>query len=59
MIKQSDIELAEEMLAEAIQVEETQYASMVHRVRQAYEINDSSIINAILNAGSLAKLLNI
>ncbi len=59
MIKQSDIELAEEMLAEAIQVEETQYASMVHRVRQAYERNDTSIINAILNAGSLAKLLNI
>lgn len=59
MIKQSDIELAEEMLAEAIQVEETQYASMVHRVRQAYERNDTSIINAILNAGSLANLLNI
>ena len=59
MIKQSDIELAEEMLAEAIAVEETQYAGMVHRVRQAYERNDTSILNAILNAGSLAKLLNI
>ncbi len=59
MIKQSDIELAEEMLAEAIAIEEAQYASMVHRVRQAYERNDTSILNAILNAGSLAKLLNI
>ena len=59
MIKQSDIELAEEMLAEAIAVEEAQYAGMVHRVRQAYERNDTSILNAILNAGSLAKLLNI
>ena len=59
MIKQSDIELAEEMLAEAIMVEEAQYSGMVHRVRQAYERNDTSVLNAILTAGSLAKLLNI
>ncbi|MCR4617809.1 MAG: cell wall hydrolase [Lachnospiraceae bacterium] len=58
-IKEVDIQTAEEELAEAIRVEEEQYASMVLRVKQTYERNDTSVINAILHAGSLAKLLNM
>jgi spore germination cell wall hydrolase CwlJ-like protein len=58
-IKEVDIANAEAALEEAISIEEQQYQSMVLRVKQTYERNDTSIINAILHAGSLAKLLNL
>lgn len=59
MLKEKDIEDAKSALEEAIEVVNSQYASMVIRVRQMYERNDTSILNAVLNAGSLSKLLNI
>ncbi len=59
IIKEIDISLAEEALDEAIKTEQEQYEGMVRRVKQTYERNDTSILNAILHAGSLAKLLNI
>ena len=58
-IKERDIELAAAALEEAIAEEQDQYDSMVLRVKQTYERNDTSVINAILHAGSLAKLLNM
>ncbi|MBR6909995.1 MAG: hypothetical protein IKN35_06900, partial [Lachnospiraceae bacterium] len=58
-IKEMDISIAEAELAEAIRIEEDQYKAMVLRVKQTYERNDTSVINAILHAGSLANLLNL
>lgn len=58
-IKEMDISIAEAELAEAIRIEEDQYRAMVLRVKQTYERNDTSVINAILHAGSLANLLNL
>ncbi|MBQ8007540.1 MAG: cell wall hydrolase [Lachnospiraceae bacterium] len=58
-IKELDIELATAALEEAIAEEQDQYDSMVLRVKQTYERNDTSIINAILHAGSLSNLLNM
>lgn len=59
MLKEKDISDAETELNLAIDEVNAQYDSMVIRVRQMYERNDSSIFNAMLNAGSLAKMLNI
>ena len=58
-IKEMDIQSAQEALEEAIATEEKQYEDMVRRVKQTYERNESSMLNEILNAGSLAKLLNL
>ena len=58
MLKNKDIEDAEAALQLAIEEEEYQYSCMVIRLRAMYERNDTSTLNAILNAGSLAEMLN-
>lgn len=60
-IKDKEQEIAETQLAleEAKDTENWQYDSMVIRVREMYERNDTSYLNAILGAGSLAEMLNV
>lgn len=56
--KNAEIDATLLALDEAIATEEWQYDSMVIRLRKMYEQNDTSYINAIINAGSLADMLN-
>lgn len=46
-------------LEEAKEVEKWQYECMVIRVRDMYERNDTSYLNALLNVGSFSDLLNM
>ena len=46
-------------LEEAQAAEEEQYNSMVIRVRDMYERNDTSYVNAIISAGSWSEMLNV
>lgn len=57
--KEEEIRLTTDALNEAIATEEWQYACMVVRVRNMYERNDTSYLNAILNMGSFADLMNM
>lgn len=59
LLKSKDIADAEAALNEAIAEEEYQYECMVIRVRAMYERFDGSMLNAILNAGSLEAMLNV
>ena len=59
IMKELDIQIAQSALEEAIAAEQQQYEDMVRRVKQTYERNESSMLNEILNAGSLSKLLNL
>ena len=59
IMKELDIQIAQAALEEAIATEQQQYEDMVRRVKQTYERNESSMLNEILNAGSLSKLLNL
>ena len=59
IMKELDIQTAQAALEEAIATEQQQYEDMVRRVKQTYERNESSMLNEILNAGSLSKLLNL
>lgn len=56
--KEQEMDDTRKALEEAKATEEWQYESMVIRVRDMYERNDTSYLNAILNAGSLQDLLN-
>lgn len=56
--KELEIQQTQEALEEAKATENWQYDCMVIRVRDMYERNDSAYLNAILNAGSLARMLN-
>lgn len=56
--KEQEIDDTRKALEEAKATEEWQYESMVIRVRDMYERNDTSYLNAILTAGSLQDLLN-
>lgn len=58
ILKEKDIVDAQAALDEVIAEEEYQYACMVIRVRNMYEKNDASILNAILTAGGLEDMLN-
>lgn len=58
MLKEADIQTAEDALSLAQEKVDKQYADMVIRVRQMYERNEKNMLNAILGAGSLAKMLN-
>lgn len=59
MLKEKDISDAEAALEEANQEKDGQYASMVLRVRAMYERKDTSVLNAILSAGSISEMLNV
>ena len=59
IMKELDIQTAQAALEEAIAAEQQQYEDMVRRVKQTYERNESNMLNEILNAGSLSKLLNL
>lgn len=60
-IEDKELEIAEAQaaLAEAKATETWQYDCMVIRVREMYERNDTSYLNAIISAGSLAEMLNV
>ncbi len=57
--KEQTIADAQLALEEAKAAEAEQYACMVIRVRDMYERNDTSYLNAIISAGSLAEMLNV
>ena len=58
-VKEQEISATQEALDEAKETERWQYACMVVRVRDMYEQNDTSYVNAIINAGSLSAMLNV
>jgi spore germination cell wall hydrolase CwlJ-like protein len=55
---QQDIDETNDALDEARATEEWQYACMVRRIREMYERNDDSYINAILGASSVYDMIN-
>lgn len=57
--KEQEIAVTQEALDEAKETERWQYQCMVIRVRDMYEQNDTSYVNAIINAGSLSAMLNV
>ncbi len=57
--KEKAIEEAQAALEKAIETENWQYECMVIRVREMYEQNDTSYLNAIVNAGSFSEMLNV
>ncbi len=57
--KEAEIEETGKALEDAIATEEWQYKCMIIRVRFMFEKNDKSVINAILEAGSLSEMLNV
>lgn len=56
--KEQEIAETQAALDEAKATENWQYACMVIRVREMYERNDTSYINALLNEGSFSDMLN-
>uniref|UniRef100_UPI004056461E cell wall hydrolase n=1 Tax=Acetatifactor sp. TaxID=1872090 RepID=UPI004056461E len=60
-IADKEVEIAQTQAAldEAKATEEWQYECMVIRVREMYERNDTSYLNAIVSAGSLSEMLNV
>lgn len=58
-VKEQEIADTQAALEEAKATEEWQYECMVIRVRDMYERNDTSYVNAIINAGSLSDMLNV
>lgn len=57
--KEQEITDTQAALDEAKATESWQYDCMVIRVRDMYERNDTSYVNALLNVGSFADMLNI
>ncbi|MCR5754562.1 MAG: cell wall hydrolase [Acetatifactor sp.] len=57
--KITEIEETQVALDEARATEEWQQECMVIRAREMYERNDTSYLNAIINAGSLSDMLNV
>lgn len=58
-VKEQEIADTQAALEEAKATEAWQYDCMVIRAKQMYERNDTSYLNAILNAGSLSDMLNV
>lgn len=58
-IKEQEIADTQEALDEAKATEQWQYECMVIRIRNMFERNDTSYLNAIINAGSLSSMLNV
>ena len=56
--KEQDILETQDALAEAREIEARQYSSMVIRARDTYERSETSLVAAILNAGSFAEMVN-
>lgn len=56
--KEAEIAVTQEELETARETESWQYECMVIRVRDMYERNDTSYLNALLNKGSFSQLLN-
>lgn len=57
--KEQDIAETQAELEDAIALKEWQFESMKERIKQMYENNGSSNVEAYLNAGSIAEMLNI
>lgn len=57
--KEQEISDTQAALEEAKETESWQYDCMVIRVREMYERNDTSYLNAIISAGSLASMLDV
>lgn len=57
-VKEQEIADTQAALEEAKETESWQYGCMVIRVREMYEKNERNYLNEILNAGSLADMLN-
>lgn len=57
-VKEREIAETQTALDDAKETEAWQYDCMVVRVRDMYERNDTSYVNAIVNAGSLSSMLN-
>lgn len=57
--KEQEITDTQAALEEAKETESWQYECMVIRVRDMYERNDTSYLNAIISAGSLSAMLNV
>lgn len=57
-IKETEIAVTQENLEQAKETERWQYECMVIRVREMYEKNDTSFLNAIFNKGSFGQMLN-
>jgi len=60
-IKEKEQQIAETQIAldEAKEIEKWQHKCMVIRVREMYERNDTSYLNALLNVGSFSDMLNV
>lgn len=59
VVKEQEIADTQAALEEARETEAWQYDCMVIRVREMYERNDTSYLNAIIGAGSLSEMLNV
>lgn len=56
--KELEIEVTEQALAEAMQIEEEQYAAMKKRIQFMYERRDFMLMEMLLEAGSFGDFLN-
>ncbi len=56
--KELEIEVTEQALAEAIQIEEDQYAAMKKRIQFMYERRDFMLLEMLTQAGSFGDFLN-
>lgn len=56
--KELEIEVTEQALAEAIQIEEDQYAAMKKRIQFMYERRDFMLLEMLLQSGSFGDFLN-
>lgn len=56
--KELEIEVTEQALAEAIQIEEDQYAAMKKRIQFMYERRDFMLLEMLMQAGSFGDFLN-
>lgn len=56
--KELEIEVTEQALAEAMQIEEEQYAAMKKRIQFMYERRDFMLLEMLMQAGSFGDFLN-
>ena len=56
--KELEIEVTEQALAEALQIEEDQYAAMKKRIQFMYERRDFMLLEMLLQSGSFGDFLN-
>lgn len=57
-VKEEEINVAEEQLAEALEREENQRISMINRIRMVYETGDPQMMEMLLKSSSFGDFLN-